>query len=308
MGAIRQWLFGQKRALSPAARETIAGYLFLAPWIVGFLVFTGGSMGASLVISLLKTDFLTHSSFVGLSQYQGLWNDPLVGKALWNTSYYAVSMVPLATGIGLVLAVLLNQGIRFQGFWRTVYYVPSVVSGVAVALLWGWLLNPRLGLVNSLLECVGIRGPEWFYSETWAMPAMIIMSLWGSGGSMLIYLGGLRSIPTVLYEAAKIDGANSLQRFWKITIPMLTPTIFFTMVMNAIVSFQIFTPTFVLTQGGPNNATLTMVLFLYRKGFEQFRFGYASAVAWLMFGVIVSFTLLVIRSSEFWVFYAGSEG
>jgi multiple sugar transport system permease protein len=201
----------------------------------------------------------------------------------------------------------LNQGIKLQGVWRTIYYLPSVVSGVAVALLWRWLYQPQVGLLNSFLAGVGIEGPRWIYSETWAMPSLILMALWGSGGAMLIFLAGLRSIPTALYEAAEIDGAGPFRSFWNITLPMLTPTILFNVVMSIIGSFQIFTQVFVLTdgEGGPNNATLTVVLYLYRKGFENFHFGYASALAWALFIVVLVFSVIALRTSEYWVFYAG---
>jgi multiple sugar transport system permease protein len=299
--------------LRPHIREAIAGYLFIAPWVVGFLVFTAGAMLASLGISLLKTDFLTHADFVGFSQFKYIFQDPrhLTQKALINTAYYSFAMVPLGTSFALFIAVLLNQGIRGQSIWRLIYYLPSVVSGVAVSILWVWLYSPDLGLINSLLWKFGfyphiLSVPiRWIYNEAWAMPSLIIMAVWGSGGSMLIFLAGLRNIPTTLYEAAEIDGASGWQRFWTITIPMLSPTIFFSLIMGIIGSFQVFTQAFVMTQGGPNNATLTMVLYIYRKAFQQLHFGYASALAWLLFAIILFFTLLVVRSSDFWVFYAG---
>jgi len=299
--------------LKPRVREAIAGYLFISPWIIGFLVFTAGAMLASLGISLFKTDFMTRAEFVGLRQFLLIWQDPrhLTQKALINTAYYGFAMVPLGTSFALTIAVLLNQGIKGQSIWRLVYYLPSVVSGVAVSILWAWLYSPDLGLINAILWKIGFyphvmsKPIRWVYSEAWAMPSLIIMAVWGSGGSMLIFLAGLRNIPTALYEAAEIDGASSWQRFWRITIPMLSPTIFFSLIMGIIGSFQVFTQAFVLTNGGPNNATLTMVLYIYRKAFQQLHFGYASALAWVLFAIILFFTLLVVRSSDFWVFYAG---
>jgi len=302
MGALTgRWRF----RLRPAVREAILGYLCISPWVVGFLVFTAGAMVMSLGISTLKTDLMSHMKFVGPDQYVKLFNDDLTYKALLNTAYYSFVTVPLGTVLALTIALFLNQGIRAQGLFRTIYYLPAVVSGVAVAVLWAWIFNPDLGLVNALLANVGIQGPRWLYSETWAMPAFIIMSLWGAGGSMLIFLAGLQSIPTALYEAAKIDGANVWHQFWHVTIPMLTPTIFFSLVMRIIGSWQVFTQAYVMTGGGPNNATLTMVLYIYRKAFEQFHFGYASAIAWLLFLIILIFTMMVFKSSELWVFYAG---
>jgi len=270
------------------------------------LAFTAGPMLASFGLSLLRTNLLTVSEFVGLKWYNDLiLVDRLATKALVNTAYYTFAMVPLATAFALGIALLLNQGIKLQGLWRMVYYLPSVVSGVAVSLLWWWLYQPDMGLINSLLGQIGIKGPRWIYSEAWAMPSLIIMALWGSGGAMLIFLAGLRGIPTALYEAAEMDGAGPFRSFWNITIPMLTPTILFNMVMNIIGSFQVFTQAFVLTEGGPNNATLTMVLYIYRKAFQQMYFGYASALAWVLFVVILVFSLIAIRTSGYWVYYAG---
>jgi multiple sugar transport system permease protein len=293
------------RWLSPQLKANITGYLFISPWLVGFLTLVAGAMVASLGISFLKTDLMQETQFVGLMNYRDILRDELVGKALVNTAYYSFAMVPLGTATALVIALLLNQNIRGLGFFRTVYYLPAVVAGVAVSLLWMWMYNPDLGLINGLLAKVGIRGPRWLYGSDWAMPSLIIMSVWGSGGSMLIFLAGLQGIPTALYEAAKIDGANTLRQFWHVTIPMLTPTIFFSVIMRIIGSWQVFTQVYIMTNGGPNNATLTMVLLLYRKAFMLFRFGYGSAIAWVLFAIIMVFTVIVFRSSALWVYYAG---
>ncbi len=293
--------------LRPRVREAIGGYLFLLPWIIGFVTLFGGPMIASFGISLLRTDFLNEATFVGLGQYRTLLGDPLAGKAFLNTAYFSFVSVPLSTIMALGIAIILNQGIRLQGVWRTIYYIPSVVSGVAVSVLWMWLFQPDVGLLNALLAMVGIDGPRWIYSEEWAIPSMILMSLWGSGGSMLIFLAGLRNIPTALYEAAQIDGAGPFLRFWHISIPMLTPTILFSIVMGIIGSFQIFTQAYIMTSGGPNNATLTVILHLYNKAFRQFRMGYGAALAWILFAILLVITLLTIRSSQFWVFYAGER-
>ena len=288
-------------------REAIAAYLFMLPWMIGFTGFFGGPILCSLGISLFRTDFLNEATFVGLEQYRLLIEDPLTGKALFNTAYYSFVMVPLSTALALGIAIMLNQRIRFQGLWRTIYYLPSVVSSVAASVIWMWIFQPDVGLLNDLLWKVGIEGPRWIYSEEWAIPSMILMGLWGSGGSMLIFLAGLRNIPTPLYEAAEIDGAGPFVRFWHITIPMLTPTILFSLVMGIIGSFQIFTQSYIMTGGGPNNATLTMILRLYNLAFRQFRMGHASALAWVLFAVLLILTLLMIRSSAWWVFYAGEK-
>jgi multiple sugar transport system permease protein len=285
-------------------REAIAGYLFISPWVVGFIIFVLGAMIASLVISLFDTNLLNRTEFIGLENYQTAFADKLFWKSLSVTSYYTFTVVPLQTIAALLMALLLNQKIRFRGLFRTVYYLPSMVSSVALISVWWWMFNPELGLINGLLSKIGIEaGPSWLLSEKWAMPAIIIMTVWGSGGSMLIFLGGLQGIPVELYEAAMIDGANAIRRFFYITIPMLTPTIFFSVVMGLIGSFQVFNASYLLTSGGPNNATLTYVLFLYRKTFEALRFGYGSALAWILFVVILIFTLLLFKTSNLWVYY-----
>jgi multiple sugar transport system permease protein len=294
-----------RRGLSQRAREEIAGYLFISPWIIGFLIFTAGAMLFSLGLVFYKTDLLTGFNFYGLRNITKLVEDPLYHKSLTVTSYYAFAVVPLSLAIGLLIALGLNQGLPGQGFWRTLYYLPSVTSGIAVAMLWTWIFHPDAGLLNQALLGLGIEGPRWLYSEQWAVPAFIIMGAWGAGGNMLLYLAGLQGIPTHLYEAARIDGANSLRTFLSITLPMLSPTIFFNLIMGIIGSFQIFTQALVMTDGGPNNATLTIMLYLYRKGFEQFQFGYASAIAWSLFVIILLLTLLVFRSSAAWVYYEG---
>jgi len=294
-----------RRHLSKQARDNIAGYLFTLPWMINLAVLIGLAMVASFGISFFKTDFLTEFEFVGLENYSRLTQDPLFWKALRNTAYYTFLAVPLSVVFALIVALLLNQKVKGLSFFRLMYYTPSIVSGVAVAILWQYVLNPRYGILNAGLKLIGIQGPKWIYSQQWAMPAFIIMGVWGAGGNMLLYLAGLQGIPTTLYEAAKIDGANAWRRFWAVTLPMLTPTILFNLVMNLIGSWQIFSQSYLMTQGGPNNATLTKVLFLYNKGFQQFHFGYASAIAWVLFLIVLAFTVVVLRSSEAWVFYEG---
>ena len=293
--------------LSQRAHEEIAAYLFLSPWIIGFLIFTLGTMAVSLGLSFTKTDLLTSIRFVGLDNYVDLWTDRFVPQALKVTTIYTFTTVPIGTVLALLIAVLLNQQVKGRGIFRTIYYLPSVVSGVAVAILWQWIYHPEFGLINSMLATIGIDGPRWLFSREWALPALIIMALWGVGGSMLIFLAGLQGIPTELYDAAHVDGANAWRRFVHVTIPMLTPTIFFVVILSIIASYQVFTNAYVMTEGGPGSATLMLVLLLYRVAFEQFKFGFASAIAWLIFAIIMVFSLLVIRSSSFWVYYAGEE-
>ncbi len=296
---------GRRIALSERRREELAGYLFILPWLIGFLIFTAGAMIYSLGLSFFRTDLLSSTTFVGLDNYRLLAQDPLFKRSLAITTIYTGLTVPFGTILALAIAMLLNQKVRPLGFWRTTYYLPAVVSGVAVALIWGWVLQPEYGLFNNFLRAFGIQGPRWFLSEDWAIIGLVLIALWGTGTNMLLYLAGLQSIPTELQEAAKIDGAGAWGVFRHVTLPLLTPTVFFNVIINIIGSYQVFNNAYVLTNGGPNNATLTMVLYLYRQAFQLFKFGYASAVAWALFAIILVFTLLVMRSSRWWVHYEG---
>ena len=230
-----------KRRLSRAAWEEIGGYLFILPWIIGFLAFTFGPMVYSLYLGFVDTDILTHTDWVGLENYTGLFVDPLWIKSMRNTAYYTFVMVPLSTIGSLLLAVLLNQKVRFLSLFRTIYYLPSVTSGVGVALLWQFVFHKQWGILNAILSFFGIENIGWLVDPDWVMVAFVIMSLWGVGGSMIIYLSGLQSIPTELYESASIDGAGRTRQFWHITLPMLSPTIFFNLVMQMINGFLAFT-------------------------------------------------------------------
>lgn len=301
----RQVRPNRSRWMRQQMRHDLAGYLFIAPWLIHFLVLIGAAMLYSLRLSFGESDLFTGYTFVGLRNYTDMVDDNLFWQSLKVTAIYTFTIVPLNVIIALNIALLLNQEIRFRGFWRLLFYTPAVVQGVAVVVLWSYVLNPRYGLLNQALALAGIDGPRWLYSETWALPGLVLMGLWGAGRAMLLYLAGLQGIPTQLYEAADIDGATGWHRFWYVTLPMLTPTIFFDLLLNIIGSFQVFTQSYVLTEGGPNNATLTMVLYLYRRAFENFRFGYASALAWVLFAMIMVFTILVVRSSDRWVYYEG---
>lgn len=296
----------RRSRLSLRAREEITAYLLISPWIIGFLIFTVGALIFSLAISFYQTDLLSPARFIGLGNYREMFfEDELFWKALKVTSLYTLGVVPLQVGLGLIIALLLNQKVVGLGIWRTIFYLPSVVSGVAVAMIWIWFFHPDFGLFNAVLAGFGIQGPSWLYSEKWALPSLVLMGVWGVGPGMLIFLAGLQSIPRELYEAAQIDGAGTGRQFLYITLPMISPQILFNTVMGIIGSYQVFTASFVMTQGGPNNATLTMVLYLYRRGFLMARFGYASALAWVLFAIIMAITLLTFRSSRSSVFYEG---
>ncbi|MBX6772552.1 MAG: sugar ABC transporter permease [Chloroflexi bacterium] len=289
---------------SLARREEIAFYLFASPWLIGFILWIAGPMLISLGLSFTDYAVITAPHFTGLDNYvQMLTDDDLVWQSLRVTVTYAAGAIPLGLVAALLLALLMNQKIRGIAVFRTIYYMPAVISGVPVALLWMWILNPDFGIVNNALASLGIQGPKWLFSETWVIPSFIIMSLWTIGAPMVIYLAGLQGIPKHLYEAAEIDGAGAWTKFTHITIPMISPIIFFNAVMGVIGSFQIFTPAYVMTNGGPANASLFFGLYLYNNAFKYFKMGYASALAWLMFAIILVLTLLVIRSSPYWVYY-----
>ena len=297
-----------RRLGSLARRETLTFYLLISPWLVVFFVFVLGPMIASLFISFTRWDLLSPAKFIGLQNYEKMFTrDPLFWQSLKVTAIYTVVYIPLELAGGLVLALLMNQKLRFVGLFRTIYYLPSVLPGVAFVVLWMWILHPDVGLLNTLLSYVGIQGPRWLVDPRWALPALLIMSLWGLGRSMVIYLASLQGIPEHLYEAAAIDGAGAWQSFWRITLPMLTPTIFFNLVLSVISTFQTFTSAFVATDGGPLDSTLFYVLYLFRQAFQYFNMGYASALAWVLFVIILALTLLIVRSSDRWVYYEGGR-
>jgi len=288
-------------------REAIMGYVFAAPWILGFVLFIAGPMLASIMLSFTNWDLLSPIKFVGFSNYSKLlFNDPLLYQSLKVTSIYAFVSVPLQVVLGLVLAILLNQKIKALSFFRSIYYLPSVIGGISVAIMWRWILGTQFGMVNTLLSYAGIEGPAWLGDPQWVLVSFIIMSLWGTGGAMLIYLGGLQGIPSELYEAADVDGAGPIPKFLRITVPMMTPVIFFNMIIGIIHALQEFVAPFVMTGGGPHNSSLFLVLYLYRNAFQLFQMGYASAIAWVLFIYIMILTALVVRSSAVWVYYEGS--
>ncbi len=287
--------------------EEIYGWLLVAPWVFGFLAFIAGPMLASVVLAFTNWDLLTPPEWVGLKNFSRLiLRDDSVHQALQVTTIYAFVSIPLQVALGLFIALLLNEKIRFQSFMRTVFYLPSVVSGVAVALLWRWIFSPDFGLLNAFLAWFGINGPAWLGDERFALPALILMSLWGVGGSMIIYLAGLQSIPTSFYEAAEVDGAHLFHKFWHITLPLITPVILFQAVMGIITALQTFTQPYIMTGGGPKEATLFLMLYLYENAFQFLKMGYASALAWVLFLYIMVLTLLVIKSSSAWVYYEGN--
>jgi len=290
--------------MSPAARrEAMVFYLCISPWLIGFLIFVAYPMIRSLYLSFTRYQVGREPVWNGLANFERLYHDSDFWQSLKVTGLYVLGSVPGSTIIAIGIAMLLIQNVRGVNYWRTIYFLPSVVAPVAVAVLWFYVFNPQYGLVNTLLSYINIKGPGWVFSEGWALPSLILMSWWTVGGQMVIYLAGLKAIPQVLYEAVEIDGGGSWAKFRHVTLPMLSPVIFFNVVLGFIASFQVFEGPLILTGGGPNKATLTYMLNLYNEAFNFGNFGYASTLAWVLFLIIMVFTLLVIRSSALWVYY-----
>jgi len=281
------------------------GVPYVVPWCIGFLAFTLGPYLFSLYLSFSEWGLLGPIEFVGTKNYEELFDDPLFIKSLVNTTYYTVIHVPGLMVLAFAAALLLNEQIMFRPLFRTIFYLPSITPGVASVILWVWMLHPT-GIVNTFLGFLGVpedSQPNWFASTDWAMPGLILMSFWGIGSMMVIYLAGLQGVPQHLYEAASIDGAGWWQRLRHVTIPMMTPTIFFTMIVGVIGSFQSFASALIATEGGPANATLFVLLYLYYQAFSFYHMGYASAIAWLLFVIIMAFTLLQFALARRWVHY-----
>jgi multiple sugar transport system permease protein len=292
-------LLGTKRR-----RDTIEGYLFIMPVVLGLLIFTIGPMLASLYISFTKYPILRSPEWIGLRNYVNMFTkEPNFWQACQVTLTYALTAVPLGILGAFLLAILLNQRVRGMHFFRTTFYVPTIVPAVASAVLWGWLLNPDYGLVNAALKGVGLPTSRFLGEPDSALASLVLMSLWSVGGGMVVYLAGLQGIPESFYEAGKIDGANARQLFRYITLPLMTPTIFFNLVMGLIAAFQYFTEAFILTQGGPLFATYFYSLMVYERAFRFTQMGMAAAMAWFLLVIVLVLTLLVFRSSALWVFY-----
>ena len=296
----------RKRRGSLLRREALDGYIFILPWIIGFLVFIAGPMVASFLISFMRWEIVTPPAWVGFEQYQRLWSDSRFYLSLYNTAYYVFIGVPLHLLLALLAAMAMNLNLRGIRFYRTIYFIPSITPVVASSLLWLWIFNPEFGLANAALTALGLPRLFWLQDPALAKAAFIIMSFWSIGGQMVILLAGLKGIPRTLYEAAEIDGAGRWASFRHITLPMLSPAIFFNLILAVIGAFQVFTQSYIITGGGPENATLFYVLYLYRMAFENFQMGYASAMAWVLFLIILFFTFVQFRLSDRWVFYEGS--
>ena len=290
-----------------ARREAIAFYLFISPWIVGFLAFTLGPMLASLYFSFTSYDIVHLPQWIGGRNYSNLFSTPLFWQSIKVTLSYGIPALLLGLVLGMALAILLNQKLPGLGIWRTIFYLPSVISGVPVALLWLLIFQPQWGVLNEVLAFIHVPGPQWQFSAKWVIPMFIIMGLWGVGGTMLIYLGGLQGIPSQLYEAAEIDGAGAVRRLFNITLPMLSPVILFNLILGIISAFSYFTNAFVMTQGGPNYASYFYLYYLFDNAWTYLRMGLASAQAWLFFAFVFVITIIVLRTSLAWVYYGGGS-
>ena len=286
-------------------RETLAAYGFLLPNLIGFLIFTLLPVVAALLISLTDWNLLQPPKWVGLKNFATLAQDPLFRKVLGNTAIYVLGTVPVQMILALLVAMALNQGLPGTLFFRAAFFMPVVTSAVAIALVWRWIYNADFGVLNSFLYMLGVSDPpNWLTSTRWALPSVMIMSVWQQiGFSMVLFLAGLQGVPEHLYEAARIDGAGPFQRFLFITVPMLTPTTFFVFVINIINSFQVFDQAFIMTGGGPANATNTIVYNIYQNAFQFFKMGYAAAMAWVLFAIIFIVTVVQFRLQSRWVHY-----
>jgi multiple sugar transport system permease protein len=294
------------------ARETRAAYSFLSPWIIGLFVFIIGPMLWSLYLSFTNYNLVDDPKFVGFRNYQRMFDDPRIHTALLNTFIYALMFVPLAIGFALFLAMLLNRLISGAGAFRTIYYLPVMTPAVAVAVLFSLLLNGNYGLINKALALIGVEGPQWLTDPAWIKPSIVLMSLWGVGGAVVIFLAALKNVPAVLYEAAAIDGASGWQRFRRITVPMISPSIFFQVIVLTIWAMQMFDKVFVL-YGNPGqktyagNASLFYSLYLFQQAFQNLRMGYASAMAWLLFVIIMVITVIQVKVGNRFVYYEGDD-
>lgn len=284
------------------------GWLLAAPAIIGFIVFTLGPMLASLGFSLTDWNIGGSYSFIGLENYVTmLTEDKLFTKSLFVTTYYTLGSVPLVMAGAFLVALLLNQKVKGLSIFRTIFYLPVLVPSVANTMLWLWMFNPDFGLLNTILKSFGAPGQQWIYSESTSIPSLMLMSTWGLGNAAVIFLAGLQGVPTHLYEAVEVDGGGPLRKLWHVTIPLMTPTIFFNLVMALINTFQVFNEAYIMTEGGPNNSTLFYVYYLFRTAFTDSKMGYACALAWGLFLIILFLSSLIFMTSKKWVYYEGGD-
>jgi multiple sugar transport system permease protein len=288
-------------------RRVLTAYLCLTPWLIGFVLFIAYPIAASFYYSLTDYPILQSPKWVGGKNYVAMVHDPLFWQSLQVTVTYSLLAVSGSIVIGYAIALLLNQRIAGMPVWRTLFFLPSIVPAIAAAYLWAWIFNPDFGLANGLLEFFQLPTPGWFTSPTWVLPAFIIMTLWAAGGNLIVYLAALQQVPTQLYEAAEIDGAGRWRQLIHVTLPMTSPILLFTFLIGIIASFQVFTAGYVVTNGGPSNASLFYVLYLFRNGWQYFKMGYASALAWVLMLIIMALTLITLWASRRFVYYEHSD-
>jgi multiple sugar transport system permease protein len=297
--------FTARRVSRARLRENLDAYVFLAPWLIGFICLTAGPMVASVVLSLSDWDLLNPRKFIGAANLVELVKDDLFWLSLYNTAYYSFLAVPLHLLAALGAALILNLRLRWINYYRTMVYLPSITPSVASAFLWMWIFNPDFGLANAAITSVGLPRSMWIWGPETAKSSLVLMGFWNIGPQMVIILAGLQSVPDSLYEAAAVDGATAWHRFRHITLPMISPVLFLSLIISVVRTFQIFNQAYIMTQGGPSNATLFYVLYLYRTAWESLRMGYASALAWVLFLIILLFTVVQWRLANRWVFYEG---
>jgi multiple sugar transport system permease protein len=294
--------------MKTSSREKVAGWLLASPWIIGFVAFTVGPMLYSLFLSFTNYDMFNKPGWIGLANYSKLFTgDYLVPQAFKVTLTYTCASVSVNLVLGLLIALLLNQKIKLLGFFRTVFYLPSILPYIATLFMWMLVFNTDFGLINSVIRFFGLKGPNWLGDPHWALSALIVISVWGVGKDMLIYLAGLQGVPTQFYEAAELDGASAWTSFWKITIPMISPVIFFNLVIGIINSLQAFNTAYIMTEGGPVNSTYFYMLHIYYKAFEDYQMGYSSALAWILFIITILFTFLIFKWIGSKIYYEGGE-
>ncbi|HDL77725.1 MAG TPA: sugar ABC transporter permease [Lentisphaerae bacterium] len=287
-------------------RNVGLGLAFISPWIIGFLAFTLYPAAASIYYSFCDYDVFSKPVWVGLLNYREMFTDEVFWKSLYNTFYYAAFSLPLCLVTSLLIAVMLNQRIIGRPLFRTIYFLPSLVPVVASAMIWLWILNGKYGILNYLLGLVGIQGPDWLADEKWTKPSLILMSIWGVGGSMVIYLAALQDVPRELYESALIDGANAWHKFIHITVPMISPVIYFNLIMGIIGALQVFAQPYIMFGGGgPNRSALFYAVYLYQNAFDYYEMGFASAMAWVLFIIIFFLTWVATKTTRKHIYYAG---
>lgn len=298
-----------RRFKNRKSKNLFFGLLFTAPAILGFLIFFAGPMIASLWFSFTNYSGFNVPKFVGFQNYIDIFSnkDTFFRKSLFVTFYYVILSVPATLIFTFMIAMLMNTKIKGRALFRSLFYLPSIVPAVASAMIWLWLFNPDMGLVNNILTKLHLPTSQWMFSERMVIPTIVIIGLWGSGNTVVIFLAGLQGVPTHLYEAIEVDGGNAFHKFRNVTIPMMTPTIFFNGIMGIIGGFQVFTQSYILTQGGPNDASLFYVYYLYREAFQRSEMGYASALAWILFIIIMIFTAVLFKTSNSWVYYEGGK-